>query len=100
VQRGDRTMRGLERRETEKIFEQLDALGWVNRVPGPRAGDPPRWDVNREVHRLFAQRAEREASRRLSVREAIAELTRREDGRKDAPDSGAFRYGSGADGPI
>jgi hypothetical protein len=100
VQRGDRTMRRLERREMDKIFEQLDALGWVNRVPGPRATDPPHWVVNPACHRLFAKRGEREESRRLGVREAIAELTRKEDGRKEAPDSGALRYGSEAEAPF
>ena len=32
VQRGDRTMRNLTRRETEAIFEQLEAFGWVTRI--------------------------------------------------------------------
>ena len=36
VQRGDKSMRNLTRRETEALFEQLDAFGWVTRTPGPR----------------------------------------------------------------
>jgi hypothetical protein len=35
VQRGGRAMRGLERREIESIFDQLEARGWVFRTPGP-----------------------------------------------------------------
>ena len=35
VQRGDQTMRGLDKREIEAIFDQLDALGWIDRIPGP-----------------------------------------------------------------
>jgi hypothetical protein len=76
VARGDRTMRGLTRRETESVFEQLEALGWVFRIPPKRAGDPPSWDVNPEVHRLFAGRAEQEASRRAEVRKLMAGLGR------------------------
>ena len=73
-------MRGLTRRDTDRVFEQLDALGWISRDPGRpqgwRPSDPPRWVVNPEVHRLFQERAQVEASRRLSAREAIAEVLR------------------------
>ncbi len=58
VQRGDRSMRGLKRHETEAIFEQLEALGWVTRTPGPRHTDPPHWVVNPVVHQKFAERTE------------------------------------------
>jgi hypothetical protein len=71
IQRGDRTMRGLGRQDIENIFHQLDALGWISRTPGPRLSDPPHWIVNPEVHRLFAERAEREAARRTREREMI-----------------------------
>jgi hypothetical protein len=77
VQRGDRTMRNLLKKDIEKIFDQLDALGWINRIPGGRPADPPRWGINPECHRLFQARAEKEASRRLSTREAIAQVARR-----------------------
>jgi hypothetical protein len=80
VQRGDRSMRGLTRRDTDRVFEQLDALGWISRdtsrPQGWRPSDPPRWVVNPEVHRLFQERAQVETSRRLSAREAIAEVLR------------------------
>lgn len=71
VQRGDRTMRSLERPEIDRIFEQLDALGWVSRIPGRRLTDPPHWLVNPEVHRRFAERAAREAEGRAQEREML-----------------------------
>jgi hypothetical protein len=74
VQRGDRTMRNLTRKDTETVFEQLEALGWVFRRPAPRPADPPHWQVNPEVHRLFAERAGREAARRAEIRDLFAQL--------------------------
>ena len=71
VQRGDRTMRGLGKKDVESIFYQLDALGWVNRVAGARPSDPPHWRVNPEVHRRFADRGIREEERRRREREMI-----------------------------
>jgi hypothetical protein len=74
VQRGDRTMRGLERRDIDSVFSQLEALGWLLRSPGARPGDPPIWNVNPEVHRRFEQRAQQEAERRRQTRELIAAM--------------------------
>ena len=42
VQRGDRTMRGLERQDIEGILQQLDALGWISQTLGPRPSSPAR----------------------------------------------------------
>jgi hypothetical protein len=67
VQRGDRTMRGLERREIEAVFDQLDALGWIDRVAG-------HWIVNPAVHAKFAERAETEKQRREQGRKTVADL--------------------------
>jgi hypothetical protein len=78
VQRGDRTMRGLTRQETESIFEQLDALGWVTKIPGPRPTVPAHWIVNPEVHRRFVGRAEREAAERAKLHKMIKEMTKRD----------------------
>jgi uncharacterized protein DUF3987/primase-like protein len=72
VQRGDRTMRGLERREIEAVFDQLDALAWVNRIQGPQPSSPPHWIVNPAVHAKFAQRAGAEKERRERERKIIA----------------------------
>ena len=46
IQRGVKTLRDLARRETEIIFEHLEAFGWVTRTPAPRPVDPPHWIVN------------------------------------------------------
>ena len=71
VQRGDRSMRDLKRHETEAIFEQLEALGWVSRTPGPRPSDPPHWIVNPVVHQRFAERAKASRERREQDREMV-----------------------------
>jgi hypothetical protein len=75
IQRGDSTMRGLKRHEIENICYQLNALGWVTEAPRKRVNDPPRWDVNPEVHRLFQERAKQEAARRQRWREIILAKT-------------------------
>jgi hypothetical protein len=72
VQRGDQTMRKLERRETTAIFEQLEAMGWVDIVPSPRPGYPPHWVVNPLVHQRFAERAKASKERRDRGREFAA----------------------------
>jgi hypothetical protein len=74
VARGDRTMRRLKRRDTEEVFQQLGALGWLFPEPAPRPTDPPHWRVNPEVHRLFAERAGQEATRRAEVRDLLTRL--------------------------
>ena len=72
VQRGDRTMRKLTRRDTEAVFEQLEALGWVSRSAPTRPTDPPHWVVNEHCHRLFENRAKDEAERRQRERRMLA----------------------------
>jgi hypothetical protein len=74
VQRGNCNMRGLRRHEVENICHQLSAFGWVTEAQRRRVSDPPRWDVNPEVHRLYRERAEQEATRRRQAREAIANI--------------------------
>jgi hypothetical protein len=71
VAHGDRTMRRLTKRDIDAVFEQLDALGWVERIPAPRPSDPPHWTVNPEVHQRFCARGEAEAKRRAEARKAI-----------------------------
>jgi hypothetical protein len=73
VQRSLRSMRGLKQREIEGVFEQLDSLNWLTRIPGPRPSLPPHWLVNPEVHRLFTERAERETAERARLRELITD---------------------------
>ena len=76
VQRGDWTMRKLDRQGIEAVLDQLDALAWVERVPGPRPSSPPQWVVNPAVHVKFAQRAASEKERRERERKMIGELLR------------------------
>ena len=78
IARGDRTMRGLIKVETSAVFEQLEALGWVNRTPGPRPTDPPHWKVNPKCHQKFTARAKREAERRQQDRDMIAAMFQQE----------------------
>ena len=73
-------MRGLERRDTEAVFQQLEALGWVTMVPGPRRTDPPHWKVNPGVHEKFAERAKQEAERRQRERGVILDIVGHGDG--------------------
>lgn len=74
IQRGDRTMRGLTKPERERVFEQLHALGWLDPEVGPRATDPLHWVVNPECHRLFADRADKEAKGRKRARAMVADV--------------------------
>ena len=68
VQRGDRSMRGLEKAEVDNIFHHLDALGWITPVYGRQS---VQWNVNKEVHRIFAAKAQEEAERREQERAEI-----------------------------
>ena len=74
IARGDGSMRKLTKRDTEEVFEQLEALGWVSRtrVAGRtvKAGTV-HWLVNPKVHTLFAERGAREAERRKEARRLI-----------------------------
>src|SRR5262245_9997028 len=80
IQRGDRAMRKLERQDILSICDQLDALGWLNKTPGLRPTDPPRWDVNPICHAMFEQRANTEAEHRRRDRETILEMVKGEAG--------------------
>ena len=76
VQMGIKSMRGADKREMEALFDQLDGLGWINLVPGPRSSSPPYGQVNAAVHTKFAARAKAEADRRERDRAIIQELAR------------------------
>ena len=73
IARGDGTMRRLTERDTEQVFEQLEALGWVNRAPGGRTSRAGtlHWLVNPLVHTRFGDRAAKEIARRTAAREMI-----------------------------
>lgn len=79
VARGDRTMRKLTKPDVLRIFEQLEAMAWVSPQPTlARANASIVWTVNPEVHRLFAERGEREAMIRAAARDAIKESSQSE----------------------
>jgi hypothetical protein len=73
---GVHSMRNLDRRETERIFQQLEAFGWLVQEIDARRVTPPRWLVNPEVHTRFSDYAERETAKRQKEREALQEIFR------------------------
>ena len=70
--RGSRAMRKLTRDDGAKIFEQLEAFGWVEQVH--KRSDAPSWKVNPEVHVIFAEKADEERQRRQEARSAILDM--------------------------
>ena len=76
VQRGNRTMRKLSDFEVKPIFEQLEALGWLQRKDGPRPSSKPHFLVNPLVHSKFERKAIEETERRQQAREMILKMTR------------------------
>ncbi len=66
-------MRRLKPHEALSTLEQLEALGWLDRVPSPRNGKPDHWLVNPTVHQKFSERAKSETERRVEARQMIAE---------------------------
>ena len=72
--RGDRTMRKLDRKDIERVFDQLDTLGWISRTPGRKFNDPLQGKVNPQVHIKFKDFAEKERVRRESLRARIIEI--------------------------
>jgi hypothetical protein len=80
VARGDSTMRKLTKPDVIRLFEQLEALGWVAPQPMPaRVNAAPVWTVNPDVHVLFADRAVQEAKRRVRVQQQIKDVAKCED---------------------
>ena len=76
VQRGNRTMRKLSDFEVKPIFEQLEALGWLQRKDGPRPSSKPHFLVNPLVHSKFERKAIEETERRQQAREMILKMTK------------------------
>ena len=72
LQRGSRGMRKLTREEGSRIFEQLEAFGWLEQAN--KRSDAPRWDVNPKVHEIYEAQANEERERREDARLAILEL--------------------------
>ena len=77
LQRGSRAMRKLTRDDGARIFEQLEAMGWLEQVS--KRTDAPSWRVLDEVHTLYQAKAQEERQRRDEVRAAIAEITKQDE---------------------
>src|SRR4029077_18870583 len=71
VARGDRAMRHLAKRDVETVFDQLHAMGWIERTDGRQADV---WLVNPQVHIEHAERAKREHERRTLKRKILADM--------------------------
>lgn len=72
LQRGSRAMRKLTRQEGATIFEQLEAMGWLEQAN--KRSDAPAWKVNSRVHELFEAKANEERERRQEAKAAIADM--------------------------
>lgn len=72
LQRGSRQMRRLTRDEGAKVFEQLEAFGWIEQVN--KRSDAPMWVVKPEVHSMFEAKADEERLRRQEMRDVILEM--------------------------
>jgi hypothetical protein len=69
-------MRKLSDFEVKPIFEQLEALGWLQRKDGPRPSSKPHFLVNPLVHSKFERKAIEETERRQQAREMILKMTK------------------------
>jgi hypothetical protein len=66
IQRGSRKMRDLTKPDTDRIFQQLQAYGWLN-----YHREKNTWYVNPAAHEIFAAKAEEELERRQRERATI-----------------------------
>lgn len=86
VQRGTQSMKKLTERDTRPLFEQLAAIGWLEKIDGPRPSSAPHWLVNPLVHVRFADHAAAERDRRARAREVLTSLGQSEQADLDGPD--------------
>jgi hypothetical protein len=71
IQRGNRAMRGMSKKDTEDALDHFEAFGWLARVKDGKGRMVN--IINPRVHTLFAERGKREAKRIIEAREIIAE---------------------------
>jgi len=75
IARGDRAMRSLKRYDIDAVFDQLHAMGWLNRDPVLKPGQrSDTWIVNPRVHTEFAAKAKTEADRRAKYQKMISSM--------------------------
>lgn len=70
--RGTRAMRRLTKFEGHQIFEQMVAYGWLTEIPA--RADSTAWQVNPLAHKLFADRADDERTRRAEAQRKVREF--------------------------
>jgi hypothetical protein len=70
VQRGNRHMRNIRKKDTEDVLDQLYAFGWI--IKAVNRNRNTYGLVNPKVHQLFEEQAKAEAARAASGREAVA----------------------------
>jgi Protein of unknown function (DUF3987)/Bifunctional DNA primase/polymerase, N-terminal len=70
LQQGIRDMRGLKKQDTEDLFDQLHAFGWI--IKGTNRQRNSFGLVNPKVHKLFEAQGKAAAERAKAGREAIA----------------------------
>jgi len=66
-----RAMKKIDRQEAAAVFEQLEALGWLEQ--DHKRKDAPSWKVDPQVHIKFEMKGLKEAEQRAEVRKIIAE---------------------------
>jgi len=69
LSRGSRAMRKITRDDGARMFEQLEAMGWLEQMH--KRSDAPSWKVNPDVHVMFEAKAEEERLKRNDARQAI-----------------------------
>lgn len=76
LQRSTRVLKNLDRFQGAKIFEQMEALGWLEQVH--KRADAPQWLVNPKVHALYNDKAKAEKDRRETIRGEISKYLGRD----------------------
>jgi len=72
-QRGSTLMRKLTRANIEPVCQQLEALGWVDKIDA--RGERLACNVNPRVHEVYAEKASAERERRKDVQATIRKIT-------------------------
>jgi phage/plasmid primase-like uncharacterized protein len=70
LQRSTRALKHLDRFQGARIFEQLEAFGWLEQVH--KRSDAPQWLVNPKVHELYNEKAKSERERRDNIKADIS----------------------------
>lgn len=72
LQRSTRALKSLDRQGGAKVFEALEAMGWLEQT-GKRQ-DAPQWIVNPAVHKLYEDKGKAHKERAEATRSAIMQV--------------------------